>query len=65
MKKFKDIAALVGAGAVIFGFSLWGIFGGKSDFSESERRVLAKFPDVNAETVFSGKFMTEFALNKA
>ena len=60
MKKFKDIAALVGAGAVIFGFSLWGIFGGKSDFSESERRVLAKFPDVNAETIFSGKFMTEF-----
>ena len=60
MKKFKDIAALVGAGAVILGFSLWGIFGGKSDFSESERRVLAKFPDVNAETIFSGKFMTEF-----
>ena len=60
MKKFKDTAALIGAGAVIFGFSLWGIFSEKSDFSESERRVLAKFPDVNTETIFSGKLMTDF-----
>lgn len=34
----------------------------KSDdvFSESERRVLAKFPDVSMETIIEGKFMQEF-----
>ena len=57
---FKNIASVLGAGAIVFGFSLWGIFGSKSDFSESERRVLAKLPEANAETIFSGKFMSDF-----
>lgn len=30
------------------------------DFSESERRRLAKFPELSAETLLNGKFMKEF-----
>ncbi len=58
--KIKNISSLICAGAVVSVLSIWGIFGSKSDFSESERRVLAKFPDVSTETIFSGRFMSDF-----
>ncbi len=32
----------------------------RADFSESERRVLASFPEVSAESIFSGKFSGDF-----
>lgn len=32
----------------------------ENDFSESERRRLAKFPEISSETLLSGKFMEEF-----
>lgn len=32
----------------------------RADFSESERRVLASFPEVSAENIFSGKFSADF-----
>lgn len=44
----------------IMGISAWNAFGEKADYSESERRVLAKFPEVTAESVLSGKFSAEF-----
>ncbi len=56
----QNLVTVIAAGAVIFGFSLWGLFGPKRDFSESERRVLAKLPELSVNTVFSGKFMSEF-----
>ena len=31
-----------------------------TEYSDSERRVLAEFPDLNKETVLNGKFMSEF-----
>ncbi len=31
-----------------------------TDFSESERRTLAKFPAISATSIFSGKFMKDF-----
>ncbi len=46
--------------ALLAGLSLWSWFGGDTDFSESERRVLAKLPEFSTETVLSGKFMTDF-----
>ena len=44
----------------LLGISVWNAFGEKSDYSESERRVLAKFPKVTAESVLSGKFSSQF-----
>jgi len=35
-------------------------FGPSEDFSDTERRKLAQFPKLNAQTVLDGKFMTEF-----
>ena len=32
----------------------------ETEFSESERRLLAKKPELSVETVFSGEFMKEF-----
>ena len=31
-------------------------------FSESERRLLADFPEINAKSLFSGSFMNKFEL---
>lgn len=56
----KNLASIIMTGAIVTAFSLWSIFGTKSDFSESERRVLAKFPEANAETIISGHFMSDF-----
>ena len=48
--------------AFIFGFSLLCLVLPKSDFSESERRVLEPFPEVSAESIFGGEFASGFEL---
>ncbi len=40
--------------------SLWAWFIPAEKYSDSERRYLATFPQLNTETVLSGDFMTEF-----
>ncbi len=40
--------------------SLWCVFGKKSNYSDSERRELAKAPIMNMETLQSGKFASDF-----
>ena len=59
MKKSNLILVCVMA---VFFFGMTFLCWGKevSDYSDSERRVLAGFPDLNEETVRSGKFMKEF-----
>ncbi len=59
-QKTQNLITVCAAGAVLFGLSLWGIFGSKRDFSDSERRVLAQLPELSAQTLLSGKFMSEF-----
>lgn len=56
----KDKLTCILAFAVIFVFSALCFFLPKSDFSESERRVLARFPDTTAESIFSGDFSEGF-----
>lgn len=46
--------------ALLLFMSLWAWFGEKQSFSESERRQLAQFPELSADSVFSGEFMTDF-----
>lgn len=59
MKKmrFFGLAALIALWAVLTVFA-W--FGPAEDFSDSERRKLAQFPELSVKTVLDGKFMTEF-----
>lgn len=59
MKKmrFFGIAALA-ALWVILTLCAW--FGPAKDFSDSERRTLAQFPELSVQTVLEGKFMTSF-----
>lgn len=59
MKKVRVIGFAVLAGlwvALVAG--AW--FGPVKDISESERRKLAQMPEFSADTVFSGKFMSQF-----
>lgn len=51
-------AALVAALWLALTALLW--FGGRTDLSEAERRKLEQFPEVSAESLLSGKFMTKF-----
>ena len=59
MKKMKvfGLGALVLLWAAL-SFGAW--FGPEKDFSDSERRKLAQFPELSVKTVLDGKFMTEF-----
>lgn len=45
---------------MLFGISLCFLLKAPDDFSESERRVLARFPKLTAETIVSGEFMEDF-----
>ena len=56
----KDKLTCILSFGVIFALSLLCFFLPKDDFSESERRVLAGFPEANTETIFSGKFSDGF-----
>ena len=58
-KKIRAIGAvaLVVIWALLVGFS-W--FGPEKDISESERRELAKMPEISFKTIMNGKFMSEF-----
>jgi hypothetical protein len=51
------VAAVVAIWASLVAFS-W--FGPKQEMSEAERRPLAQLPEIKAETLLNGKFMSEF-----
>ena len=58
-KKIRTVgvAAIVTIWAALVAFS-W--FGPKQEISEAERRPLAQMPEIKAETLLNGKFMSEF-----
>lgn len=54
---------IVTCGIIVFLFALFATlcyFGPKKEYSISERRLLAKFPTLNAQTILSGAFMNQF-----
>lgn len=59
MKKSKYYLVIVMA-VFFFGLTFLNWVGAKKEYSDSERRVLADFPDVTKENILSGKFMTGF-----
>lgn len=58
--KNKNIAVIFVFIIIIFGLLIVNIFKSPVEVSKSERRRLAQFPTISFETVFNGKFMTDF-----
>lgn len=58
--RFKNIAVTAVFIVLIFGLGVWFVFKPADDFSDSERRLLLKFPELSVENVLSGKFMSDF-----
>ena len=58
--KIKNLITIILFGTLILAFSLGAVFGEKKKYTESERRALEAFPEVSAESVFSGEFSSDF-----
>lgn len=58
--KIKNIISVLLCGAFLFGMAGWCFFGTKDTYSESERRVLAAFPEVSKESITTGAFAKDF-----
>ena len=59
MKKINFITVTLTA-ICFFGMTLWIWFGNKAEYSESERRMLAKKPELTAENIISGEYAKKF-----
>lgn len=58
--KIKNFITVALVAIFFMVFSLWNLLGEKMDYSESERRVLAKFPEITKEAIMSGTFAQDF-----
>lgn len=58
--KLKNIAVSAVFLVLVFGMCAGFILKPDTDFSDSERRFLLKFPDVSVQNILSGKFMKDF-----
>ena len=56
----RNIVLVLGMSVLFFTLSFICWWKEEDSFSESERRVLAKFPKMSMETVINGNFMTDF-----
>lgn len=60
MNKRQSWNVILLFGILIFGFSAATVLAPKKEFSESENRALAQFPELSLETVFSGEFESDY-----
>ena len=58
--KLKNIVLTATFVCLLFALSIICILKPSTPFSTSERRALAQFPELSAETIFSGEFMDNF-----
>lgn len=58
--KIKSIITTALMAALLFGISLWCLFGEKPAYSDSERRLLATFPEITLESIVGGEFAADF-----
>lgn len=56
----KNFIYSISAGLIFFVLSVMTWFSSSSEFSNTERRPLSQFPDFSVDSLFSGKFMTDF-----
>lgn len=59
-EKWKNRITVIVMGAFLLGMSLWCWLKPAADYSDSERRILAKLPEISGETLLSGEFMSDF-----
>ena len=59
-EKIKNIVITILLSAIVAGVCVLCIFRPADAFSKSERRELASFPKISAETVLNGQFMRDF-----
>ena len=60
MDKMRNKIYVIAFAVLFFGLTFFAWFKPADDFSATERRPLDQFPTVNVQTIFSGKFMSEF-----
>ncbi len=58
--KIQKFLSVVFCAVFILFFSIWCYFVPTPDYSESERRTLAKFPEITIESIGSGEFAKDF-----
>ena len=58
--KIKSIVLTVVTAVMLLTLSVWCIAKPGAEYSDSERRVLASFPEITWENILSAKFMDEF-----
>ena len=58
--KRRNYVLVISMTVILTALSLFCWFKKEDNFSESERRVLEKFPKLSSETIMNGKFMEEF-----
>ena len=58
--KIKNIITVILLCTILGGFSIYAFIKPQDVFSDTERRALDQFPELNAETLLSGTFMKEF-----
>lgn len=58
--KTKNMITVLLCALFVLALAAWCFFGPKQDYSESERRALAKFPEITWESISSGKFASTF-----
>ena len=59
-KKTKNVVLTVLTAVLFLGFFGWNLVKDETAFSDSERRALATFPELNFNSVISGEFMKDF-----
>ena len=59
MKKIKSIAIIAVTLVMLFGLAIWALAAPDEDVSKAERRKLAQAPELTAESVFSGEYMSD------
>lgn len=59
-KKKKDLVIIIWIASLLLEFGGWMVFKSEDDFSKSERRKLATFPQFNLQSVMLGNFMKDF-----
>ena len=60
MSKIKNYIIIAVSVIFVFGFFLGSIFIPDLEISKTERRKLAKFPEISVQSITSGKFMSDF-----
>ena len=58
--KIQKYISVVACAIFILFFSFWCFFVPTPDYSESERRVLAQFPEITPQNIYSGEFAKDF-----